>query len=79
MHDNNNNNKTLTNALLIVCFGIADVLKFELAQTLSKLLLSQGELWKADKVESASLKTGRNVNNNNGQCVPGQGVRIKGG
>lgn len=36
--------KTLTNALLIVCFGIADVLKFELAQTLSKLLLSQGEL-----------------------------------
>lgn len=31
----------LTNALLVVSFGIADVLKFELTQALSKLLLGQ--------------------------------------
>lgn len=33
--------KKLTNALLIVSFGIADVFKFELTQALSKLLLGQ--------------------------------------
>lgn len=40
--------KKLTNALLIVSFGIADVFKFELTQALSKLLLGQWKLCKAN-------------------------------
>ncbi len=40
--------KQLTNALLIVSFGIADVLKFEFTQALSKLLLGQWKLCKSE-------------------------------
>ncbi len=38
----------LTNALLIVSFGIADVLKFKFTKALSKLLLGQWKLCKSE-------------------------------
>jgi len=47
--------KNLTNALLIVSFGIADVFKFELAQALSKLLLGQWKLCKGKSEDIGKL------------------------